>query len=198
MTLSTDIYFTEPVDPQEVYNKVHEFLGIDPEQPERSVREDGSIINTPMQGLPAWILVSYRNGEIVDPETWDEYLEDNKSWLGDDPEELEEYRHDFEKSEGKKPSWYVNVNLDTAYGYNENGIDCNELHARVILQLEAWLASRDQAGTLWWKNEYRGSYAKASDLKAFSEFLGHGAEAADWFQNIALPAIASGNPTGTR
>lgn len=89
------------------------------------------------------------------------------------------------------PAALVCVSWDTGYAYDNHGMGCSELHARGILNLYQALASRGL--TLTWQNEYSGTWHKASDgfNDAFTEFLNNGDSAADWFTNIAQPAIAA-------
>ena len=180
MTLNTNIYFTAPIEPHEVYEKVSELLGIDHTQAKYDVKEDGSIMNKPGQGFPAWVSVHYQNGEPVPPLTWEEY----SAHMEFDDSEEEDERGYYDRHQATTPTWYVRVNLDTAYGYRYKGGGCNNLHAQVILQLDAWLEERGQGGSLYWKNEYEGTVDNARNRTAMEKFCGEAAMG--WFRDLGI------------
>lgn len=125
------------------------------------------------QGLPAWLHVNYRADgsdlyEVDDIETWD------------DGDEIEQYM--------TCPAAFAKISWDTAYGFSgPNGMGCTELHSLAIRYVAACVMRRGYGIT--WKNEYTGEWNEG--LTGFEEFGFGGAEAMDWFRNVARPAIAA-------
>ena len=145
MTLSTDIYLRNPLDPEFVFRRCQALIAAyDLRQRSihayRVVTTPNSIGNAPWQNLPAWLTVYHNNGSLIVPDL-DNYVPDDP----DDPD--------------ISPSHYVRVNFDTAYGYTYesetiqfNG--ASDLHAALISRLGLWLHNQN---ILWsWRNEFTG------------------------------------------
>lgn len=180
MTLSTDIYIDGPIAHRAVYDKVNEILGIvNPAAKEGPVDTSYSwnahkegywdIDNVPGQGFKAWVMTCSR----LDGERMIRPAEDDP----DDP------RPEFDEG-------YVSVNLDTAYGYREGGLNCTTLHASVIVDLGQWLLS--QGVTFRWRNEYTGEVN--AGFNGIEDFIGSGDEASAWFESTVKPALLSEYP----
>lgn len=176
MTLSTYVYVRDQVDYREVFAITNQLIGA-----HEGVRfmdrkhEDGSrcISNNPDQGLCAWLLVTYNPaGPLTTPEQaaqHDDYCEP-----------------DCDGDHYDRACW-LKVNLDTVYSYHGPDGGCGDLHARVVAELGQWL---DGKGIRWeWRNEFTGEVHQGYD--GLAELGSGGAEASDWFRNIAAPAIAA-------
>lgn len=187
MTLSTDLYILDPVNPQEVFNFAAGLLGERPDgQPyewDDGVDEwwgdspDGRrIAGKPDQGMPAWLMVHYRTGGPIATAADEVVCTD-----------------DCDAADGHcghaRESW-VTVNWDTAYGYSDDqGHNCTTLHAEYIVKVGQWLA---ESGLRFrWENEYTGEVHDGADWKALAAFVGDGDQAQGWFQNVAVKVIAS-------
>lgn len=137
------------------------------------------------QGLDAWVMLhystvgAYRTHEEAAVHDEDCNLPGNEDYDQDEPlcEGMEGYAH--------RPACYIEVSMDTGYSYNEGGLGCADLHARIVADLGRWLES---CGVTWkWKNEFTGEIHDGYDKL---EELGKGGlEASAWFHNTVLPAI---------
>jgi hypothetical protein len=92
------------------------------------------------------------------------------------------------EEELENPACFAMMSFDTAYGYNDDGVGCGDLHARYIVQLWHHLAEKDVR--LRWYNEFDGEwYDTLEDLDNRLTRSGH--TAVDWFNNMVKPAIAA-------
>lgn len=178
MTLSTNVYVHGKVNPTEIHAICNRLLEAPP-----TVKYDDSeswgadktrrtISNAPMQGLPAWLMVHYRDGAALWPEG-----EPHGEWCDEDC--TSEY-HD-------PPCWLI-VNFDTAYSYHDGYGGCGDLHARLV---DALGKVFEAAGVTWsWRNEFTGEVHVGRD--GLDELGTGGREAATWLHDVVLPAIGSG------
>jgi hypothetical protein len=199
MTLNTTIAIGKPANVRDVFDFCNTLLGA-PSTVEWSQEDcDDSnrtgqrqILNAPMQGLPAWLWIYYGiDGPMrhscdkwcaaeVGPAKWDETGERYH-----DAEEVAEHLAWIAANPTMNGWATVEVTFDTAYGYaDENGERCNQLHARYIAQLGAWL---DRRGIPWkWQNEYTGEWFDGyNGLAEFSSSR----DATDWFDSVVRPVI---------
>lgn len=191
MTLNTNIYVLDEIDPAEVFHQAASLMHVrDDYQFTNGPHWMGSlnaIAAEPGQGYPAWLILQYRPGGVpiatadgnaaalathladTDPET-------HKYCEGDDHSE-------WERDELYEPCW-LSFDYDTAYGYRgPNGEDCNDLHAGYIRQMGAWFDAR---GIRWkWQNEYTGEIFTGYD--GLAQFAHNGDQAQGWFTNDVLP-----------
>jgi hypothetical protein len=183
MTLSTDIYILDPVDPMEVFNFVNEHLlkvkdpefeheldtNWDREAKDWLPNTEGimTLSNKVGQGFDAWFMSKYREGGPL-------YTEDQY----DDDE-------DYEEPYLLAPACFMKLDFDTAYGYKVPGIGgCADLHARYIIALHDWLSTKGVR--IKWRNEFTGDIFNGLD--GLEEFSKAGADARDWFKSI-LPGV---------
>ncbi|MEC4857236.1 hypothetical protein R2325_16905 [Mycobacteroides chelonae] len=129
------------------------------------------------QGLPAWTFV---------------HFEPDGPYMASDQTKRQAWPEDYEDDDpaGDKistPACTYLLDFDTAYGYHQNGLDCNSLHALTIVLLWSWVS--ELGGTLLWHNEYAGTWHEFEDTDGWGQFLGAGREAMSWFQDIVKPAI---------
>lgn len=188
MTLDTHIRIVEPINPLEVFRFCQGLLG-DPEKQKwkplevkrpHDYYDRPGFANEPMQGLPAWLFVycGQDGGPLpVGLCTNIEYPDDEEEPCG--PDNL--------CFMCRKPQGYVEVSIDTAYGYKhpETGAGCGDLHAGFIDELGKWL--EQQGLTWWWENEFTGEW---HPMRENLHELGDGGRAAtEWFRTVAAPAI---------
>jgi hypothetical protein len=169
MTLSTYMLVLDPTDVEALYAEANRLVAGDAEV--RVNRAPGEIHNAGGQGLPAWLEVTYGVDGPLDVEL--------------DPDEEEEDGTPYQR--WPQPH-AIRIKWDTSYGYRDpNGRNCNDLHAAYIVAIGRWL---DKRGIRWcWHNEYTGEWFDgAAGLETLSKA---GAEAQDWFLNMALPAITA-------
>ena len=179
MTLSTYVYVQDRVDIGQVFAKCNQLIGAD-----EGVRFSDSeswqgggartLANEPGQGLCAWLLVTYRPGSpLTTPQEAGQHLEDCEP--------------DCDGADHYDRACWLQVNFDTAYSYSGPDGGCGDLHARVVAELGQWL---DERGARWeWRNEFTGEVHQGYD--SLTDLGTGGAEASDWFRNIAAPAIAA-------
>ncbi|AMS02723.1 hypothetical protein BJD55_gp043 [Gordonia phage Yvonnetastic] len=171
MTLSTNIRALDPIDPNLAFMHVAKLIGADegfrwkirtPEDSRFDWDTDYSIAAEPGQGLCAWLIVRHNKGQLIDLE--DEYYTTDK----DDPRLL--VPADI-REVSYTPAGYVNVDIDTAYGYGRDyeGVDwphepgrelgygnCGDLHAWIVREYTKWL---DYHSVRWaWQNEFTGEW----------------------------------------
>lgn len=184
MTLSTDIYILDPVDPMEVFNFVNKYLlkqdnpSFKHEPQSRYIKKDHGdwtevedpeimdLSNEIGQGFDAWFLSKYRkNGPL--------YAEDQY----DDDEDLE-------KPYLISPACFMSLDFDTAYGFRSEFGGCAQLHSRYIVALHDWLATKNVR--IKWRNEFTGEIFDGLD--GLDGFGNDGDAARDWFKSI-LPGV---------
>jgi hypothetical protein len=194
VTLSTDVYVLDEVDPAEVFrfcqglltkydNPRHMPPRLQRVRDEQDTSYTGtpgefevrpgnpwSRDNEPQQGLPAWLMTSYRP---------------------DGPLRAEVAGHDDDCDEDCTGNYHdracwMSIDFDTAYGYRDGrGWGCGDLHAAMVSELGAWLTTK---GVRWeWRNEFTGEVHTGPD--GLTELGKAGAEAQDWFRTAVLPAI---------
>ena len=187
MTLDTRIYVLDKIGHRDVFLKCNQLIGAT-ENTRSTDKQDQSwrkgepvevpgnpwtISNKPGQGLPGWLMIHYRP---------------------DAPLRADEAAHD-EDCEGEDDcSWnhrracWLEVSIDTAYGYRGPEGGCGDLHARLVAELGQWLDTR---GVRWqWKNEFTGEVHDRYD--GLTDLGSGGAEASEWFRDIVTPAIQAG------
>lgn len=135
MTLATTIQILDPHPPEPLFRFCRELLGatdapythrptVSPKYAhDPATMHPAEYAHRPGLGLAAWLEVAYAtDGPIIDP-----YLDekDEEGWPHDPPHCLE-------------------VWIDTAYGYRaENGANCGDLHAWIVLEVGMWCESRN-------------------------------------------------------
>lgn len=84
------------------------------------------------------------------------------------------------------PACWVEISLDTAYGYKgPDGMGCGDLHAVLVAEYGRWL---DQRGIAWsWRNEFTGE--THTGYHGLIELGPGGASASEWFRTTVVPAI---------
>lgn len=155
MTLSTDIYVLDKIDPMEVFNYCNtELLGVtEPRFSDgESTWDKGTrrIMNAPGQGLNAWLTVSASlDGSPLHRE--DVYEDDDD--LEDGPYLM-------------SPKTYLTINFDTGYSYKDEYGGCETLHRRYIENLHDWLSEKGIA--IRWRDEFTGDiHDGLNGLKGF-------------------------------
>jgi hypothetical protein len=184
MTLNTKIFILDQADHAEVFHFCRSLM--DCTDAHKFGDSGGCISNHPMQGLPAWLMVYYRPGEmLLTPAQAAEHDEDicnvpTSEWFDAEQGEC--------TGEGHDPAHWLAVSFDTACGYSDQrGYGCGDLHAEYVAKLGQWL---DTKGIRWaWENEFTGEihtgYERLIDLSS------GGFEASAWFRTTVLPAIAA-------
>jgi hypothetical protein len=195
VTLSTDVYILDEVDPAEVFRfcqglltKYDDGRHMPPQSQQVRDEQDASYTagtpgvwavqpdnpwsrdNQLGQGLPAWLMTAYRpDGPL----------------RAEDPGHDEDCDEDCTGNYHARVCW-MKVDFDTAYGYKDKrGWGCGDLHAALLSELGAWLTAQ---GIRWeWRNEFTGDVHVGPD--GLTELGGAGAEAQDWFANTVLPAV---------
>lgn len=181
MTLSTNVYVLDEIDVRRLFAFCQKLLTKyddprhRPPEAQDCVDKPGNLYNKLGQGLPAILDIDHGNGGPLRAEDagHDEDCDDDCSG---------QY-HD-------RACW-ADVDFDTAYSYRgPNGWGCGDLHAAMLGELGLWL---DEQGIRWeWRNEFSGEVWGGDDRYVRLVDLGKGgAEAGDWYRNIALPAIMS-------
>lgn len=198
MTLDTRIYVLDRVNPQDVFRFCRELLGATEkytftDEQDKTYRKGESFIepgnpwtigNDLGQGLPAWLLLNYRqDAPLRTAEQAAKHDEDCN--LPENSIYVEEWGP-CDGDHGYRRACWVTVSFDTAYGYSdERGYGCGDLHAEYVAKLGQWL---DAKGARWeWQNEFTGEihtgYSRLIDLAS------GGFEASAWFRTTVLPAI---------
>lgn len=146
MTLDTRIYVHGRVDYRQVFDAVNQLLGAT-EMTRFDVRPD-SVGNLPGQGLPAWLIV------YCDPSGMSPHRPAGQHGVYCAGEE------DGCMEPCAVPCW-LEVSVDTAYGYWGPEGGCGGLHAWIITELGEWLDSR---GLKWsWRNEFTGDVYQGTE-----------------------------------
>lgn len=136
MTLDTRVIVNKPLPAKRVFDYCNEVIGGTSAWWEHDGQPEWGnphYCNRPGQGLPGWLFVFYGP---------------------DGPLRRDE--------DSGKPEGFVEVSLDTAYGYHAaNGASCSDLHAWFVRTLGEWL---DDQGAPWsWRNEYTGEWFTGTD-----------------------------------
>ena len=143
MTLSTSIRIADPVNPELVFLKAREIIGIPAEHPftigDKGLGWDNGVwIASRPDGFRSALDVSHAHGDLL-------------------IDECDEYCDTPCDHHAKQPPAYVDVRLDTTYGFRgPNGETCGDVHREVCARLGAWL---DEQGLDWWAmDEYTGEW----------------------------------------
>lgn len=144
MTLATSIHIQAPLNYQLVFLKARETIGIPAEHPFKVEGDtglgwdNGQWVRSVPGGFRSALDVSHNNGELL--------VSECSEWC----EQPCDYHRDL-------PPAYIDVRLDTAYGYHgPNGESCSDLHRSIVAQLGAWL---DEQGVNWWaQDEFTGEW----------------------------------------
>jgi len=219
MTLDSRIMVLDPgVSPRECFDKMAELLGAPDtyqfsETPGNPLGDDyerrSQIGAAPMQGLPAWLIVYHWDGEQMPEHRHTKWCHE---YLGKDENEEVKFSDKLECDEEdtpkkfRTPRGYVEISIDTAYGYQaENRAGCGDLHAWLIQEFGAWL---DSKGIRWqWYDESGDGWQapgtpvqKLGDPEAgrpgSDKFPAKRDERMLWFENAVKPAILSQLPPG--
>lgn len=173
MTLDTRIYVHGRVSAEAAFKKMNEFLSADPARVKCEVRAD-YIMNLPMQGLAAWLIVycdpAGEHPYRAAPEECDEWCDPGY-----------DHQHD--------PACWLEISIDTTYGYDGPEGGCGDLHAKLITQFGHWLTQGDVSWS--WQNEFTGEIHQR--FEGIEDLGGQGKSASDWLKYVALPAIESSN-----
>jgi hypothetical protein len=153
MTLDTSIRILKPTDVKEIFFFCRELLGCTDAHTwkendnwcgNRCIRNDG------MQGLPAWLIVTYgADGPLNCLQC--EYAKDE----------------DEDHHNGPCQDAAIDISFDTGYRYRSaNGATASDLHDWLVTQIGRWC---DERSLPWiWQNEYTGEwhseYEGISDL----------------------------------
>jgi hypothetical protein len=194
VTLSTNVYVLDEVDPREVFRFCQGLLAKydeDRRPPERQVWSDEAsstyrdsddqngvrrIANRLGQDLPGILDITYRAGGALRAEP---------------PGHDEDCGEDCGGEYHSRVCW-LDIDFDTAYGYkDERGWGCGDLHAALVNELGQWL---DAKGARWeWRNEFTSEVHGGGDrYERLIDLCSGGFEATAWFRTSVLPAIAIG------
>lgn len=191
MTLSTNVYALDPVDPRELFRFAQGLLtryDEDRRAPEQQQWSDEprhavwgepgtwTIANRIGQGLPAILDISYRpDGPLRTAEQAAAHDSDCDE--------------DCDGNHYRRACW-ADLDLDTAYGYRgPDGMGCGDLHAALVAEIGAWL---DERGIRWeWRNESTGDVHGGGDrYERLIDLCTGGFAASAWFRTTVAPAIA--------
>lgn len=187
MTLNTQVFVMTEVDPHEVFWKCRELLGTPeslPFEDEPSEYNAGNwdLLNPCGVGLPAWLWMHYRPGEMIRPNS----------------AAHEEFCSEGCDGSNHDPAYWFDVTFDTAYSYRDaEGRGCGSLHASLVAQLGMWL---DERNVRWaWQNEYTGEIHIGDRYEHLFDLIATGNESRRWFLEIVKPVIehAFGGPLQT-
>lgn len=155
MTLATSVHIQAPINHQLVFLKCREIIGIPAEHPFQIHADkglgwkDGEWIASVPDGFRSALDVSHNHGQPLTT-SCDEWCETPCDY------------------HANIPPAYIDVRLDTTYGYrDENGWGCSDVHRDIVAKLGAWL---DEQGVNWWAQD---------------EFTG------EWHERTACPLVAS-------
>lgn len=198
MTLDTRIVATTPCDAHDVFHEMRRLLGADGRHPirdrDRSTlmfrhrdgydaliypEDDGvwEIGHPPGVGLDALLSITYRPG--LEPRRTPEEAAEHEDWCDDDCDSTQH-----------SPACWVEISIDTAYGYRGPGGEaCGALHARLVYELGSWFEER-RVG--WgWRNEFTGEWHYEDRYAALKELINRGGAAMAWFAEVVQPIIES-------
>jgi hypothetical protein len=179
VTLSTKVYIHDRVDAHRLFEVCNRLISAPADvrftDQAETWSSDGrwSIGNEPMQGLCAWLIITYRpDGPLhPEPEGHDDGCGEDCTW-----------QH--------TPACWAIVDFDTGYSYRDEHGGCGDLHARLVHQLGRLMYAGDVSWS--WRNEFTGKLHQGYDgLDA----LGSGGRKAEgWMRETVLPAIEAGEP----
>lgn len=192
MTLNTNIYILDRVDPHEVFNFCNRLLGADydvyrsekvrtPENRIEYYESESEWIppgavelgNRVGQGLPALFQSIYRENAPLHTDDYFEYDD-----FTDDPDgEIYTYF--------VSPACYMSLSFDTPYGYRNDIGGASTLHGLYIVELYHWL--KEQGVNIKWQNEMTGVISEG--LSGLGEFFNKGDDAEDWFHKDVAPHL---------
>lgn len=204
MTLSTNVYVLDEIDPMEVFRYCQGLLARfdDERRPAEAQRwtnrqdmtfnlgewttepdNPWSLDNEPDQNLPAWLMMAYRPGAPLrtqaDAEKHDpDCCNIPGATFYDESEPLCDGAY-------HSTACWLDIDFDTAYSYKSGGRGCGDLHAALVGLLGQWLSEK---GVTWkWRNEFTGEVH--DDAASLVELVTGGADASAWLNNIVKPAI---------
>jgi hypothetical protein len=197
MTLSTNIYILGKIDGPDLHSWVNKnllkvtdpkvtsfaageqyFYGWDKDQTMPQMAHNHGLHNVLGQGFDA----------IFELDWWDEPTTYDSWVTSDEDEDDEDVKYAREKQEQIGSSYWAQINFDTAYGFNRDGMGCTELHASYIVRLyREYFEPRGIE--IVWQDEYRGTLHRNLSEDGMREFLGAGDKAMDWFFNQVSPII---------
>lgn len=199
MTLSTDFYVLDEIDPHEVFRFCQRMLAKYDDQerlPDQQAWSDAaqqvivgdrrweddpdgrwSVSNHIGQGLPAILDIEYRKGGPLTTVEQSQQCTDNCDVDAED----EPYHYH------PHPCW-LHIDWDTAYSARSGGLNCGQLHAAFIVELGNHLDGR---GIRWeWRNEYTGDVHGGEErYSALAGLLSGTDDAQAWFWNTVVPAL---------
>ena len=172
MPLNTIIYVLDKIDPQEVFQFCNALMDAgDPASTETydEWESDGivSLDNAPSQGLPAWLMSSYRKKSPLYSKA--QYDEDE---AGGDSRLL-------------SPACHMEISFDTAYAYRDTFGGCTELHGRYIVSLHDWLRQRQVR--MSWRDPFSGAINDGT--AGLENFFNGGDHASSWFNESVIPLV---------
>jgi hypothetical protein len=187
MTLNTNVFVLDPINPHELFAAVLAIVAAESGQtPEMCRTEDdgkGTLETTVGQGLCAWFRLRYNgDGPLYTAEQRAARIAIHDKWCETDCDGSGHYDPDLFLS---RPC-AVKFDLDTGYSYRDTKGGCGDLHARIVGAAGAWLDARS---VRWeWENEFTGDVYTGHDGL---DTLGTGGEeAANWMRTSVLPALA--------
>jgi len=208
VTLSTDVYVLDEIDPLGVFRFCQGLLAKydgrsggphpqshndtqdkswDGEPGEFSAKptDPWTIANKVGQGLPAWLMLHYRPAASL--RTAEEAAEHDEDCNIPGNDDYDPDRSDCDGSGyAHRTACWLSVDFDTAYGYKDKrGMGCGDLHAALVAEFGEWLTARR---VRWlWRNEFTGEVHEGPERLV--ELCSGGFEAQSWFTQTVLPAI---------
>jgi hypothetical protein len=191
MTLDTRIVATTVCDGRDAFYEMRRLLGAgdDVRVEDEPVNDESyygkgvrCISHPPGSGLNAWLMVHYRPN-----------LEPRRT-----PEESRQCDADCDPGcDGTgwshRTACWVEMSIDTAYGYHGPEGGCGALHARLVYELGQWF---DERKIGWgWQNEFTGDWHYEDKYYALKELVDGGGKAMAWFTETVIPTIEA---TGAR
>jgi hypothetical protein len=194
VTLATHVYVLTEADAAAVFHECRSLLGCtaahtwtehqEHDDDARHSKPDGywTVANDPSQGLPAWLLVNFRQERT--PLRTPEQAAAHAEWCGLDCD-----------GSGHQVACYLDVDFDTAYSYQDEYGGCGDLHARLVAQLGQWLDAR---GIEWsWKNKFTGEVHGGADrYERLLDLSSAESAAREWLLGTVLPAIIRSREVG--
>lgn len=171
MTLNTQVYILDEIDPHQVFKFCNSMMGV--EQPIFTESHDEwetnpviSLDNAPGQGFPAWIMSNYRKRGFLHP--------------------MPEYARDEEgEASLESPACYMEIRFDTTHAYRDEYGGSTELHARYLVALNDWLQTRNVS--MCWKNHFDDSIHHG--VNGLESLFEGGDRTTAWFDEFVLPLV---------